>query len=337
MLSLLFFPVITDAYSQQQDPTNNLQVGAVTPEDQYWQDVKFWIELAASVAAIIAGIITGIWAYTKYVLEKSLLPPVQFFVECKNLGIQGDKKLLEVLLHLKNLGSHTLVARNIRVDILYLNHSEESQKLELYKDPKKLGRVIFPHSVKKDVLELEDDIPPVKNEKGWEALELFKEKHRKKFNEIFEEKRSQNPNLSKKDLMEDIGEDLWKELWKDDTIWKDIAAKVKFFKKKGKVKDVSMKTGRKVAQEAENESVRGIPLLNYDTFVQGGVDQVYNFSTAVPATASYALIHASFKYAQKARATQNFIWFLSRRLGLIHYTLSHAKVPHTLELVVKLE
>lgn len=133
-LIFLFYPAITDAYAQQEDLNNDLQVGAVN-SDQFWQEVKFWVEIGAAIAVIIGTVIGGIWAYTKYVLEKSLLPPVQFFAECKNLGCHGDKKLLEVVVHIKNLGSHTLVARNIRVDILYLDKSDEGQELKFYRDP----------------------------------------------------------------------------------------------------------------------------------------------------------------------------------------------------------
>ena len=71
--------------------------------------------------------------------------------------------------------------------------------------------------------------------------------------------------------------------------------------------------------------------MAYDTFVQPGVDQIYTFVTAVPDNADCILAWASFEYAQTPSAYQNLILRLSRKLGLVQYSLQHVGEPHTLE------
>ena len=81
---------------------------------------------------------------------------------------------------------------------------------------------------------------------------------------------------------------------------------------------------------------RGFLLLDDDTFVQAGVDQSYTFVTALPEGCRYVLVWASFQYAQRPRGLQSFLVGLSRRLGLIQYTLEHVTEPHTVERLVPL-
>lgn len=201
--------------------------------------LKKWLELVAGAAAFIGGLLTGLWAYTKYILERGLLPPAQFDVDCMFVGLQGNKQLLEVLIHLKNLGTSTLIASNIRVDVLYLDGAD---KPSLFKDPTKasFGRLQFPHSLRKDL-----------------------------------------------------------------------------------------------RQDKEEGGQRGISVVPHDTFVQPGVDQIYTLVTAVPKTTSHVLIWSSFQYAQHPTLLSRFVLFLSRRLGLIQYSLDHVSKPHTLERVFR--
>jgi hypothetical protein len=204
--------------------------------------LKPWIEVIASLSALIIGLVTALWAYTKFILERGLLPATDFTLECNVLGRQGDKTLLEIILHLKNIGSSVLIANDIRVDIRYL---ESAPRLSAKQ--KLLGRAEFPKSVLDELL---------------------------------------------KDVPEDEREGL--------------------------------KTGR------------GFSVMPYDSFVQSGVDQRYTFPTAVPASATYALVWSSFRYAQKPKAMQRAALAVSRRLGLVQFTLRHVTKPHTTERVFKL-
>lgn len=199
--------------------------------------LKKWLELLSGVVALMGGLITGLWAYTKYIVERGLLPPAQFEVDCKFVGLQGNKKLLEILMHLKNLGTSTLIASNIRVDVLYL---DDTDKPLLFRDPAKssFGRLQFPHSLRKDL-----------------------------------------------------------------------------------------------RQDKDENGQRGLNVVPHDTFVQPGVDQVYTLVTAVPKSTSHVLIWSSFQYAQHPTLLSRFVLFLSRRLGLIQYSLDHVSKPHTIERV----
>ena len=221
-----------------------------------------WLGLVSGVFALVAGLVTALWAYTKFVLERGLLPPIQFDVECSPVGLQGDQKVLEILIHLKNLGSSTLVAKNVRADVLYLEAADEPG---LFDDARRatFGRLRFPHSLRKELERR--DVPPAPTDSGYHLPESWEP------------------------------------------------------------------SGRSGVREQ-----RGFSIVPYDTFVQPGIDQVYTLVTAVPASTTYVLIWSSFQYAQHPSLLQRFILFLSRRLGLLQYSLRHVGEPHTIERVFRM-
>jgi hypothetical protein len=223
-------------------------------------EMQSWLKLISGVFSLLAGLVTALWAYTKFILERGLLPPVQFDVSCQTVGSQSDKRILEILVNLKNLGTSTLVASNISVDVLYL---ESTDPLNLFEDPTQAtyGRLRFPRSVRKD--------------------------------------------LHKNDPKQSVNTS-------------ETSPSEKHF-------DAHKKTTAK--------SQRGILIVPHDTFVQPGVNQVYTVVTAIPASTSYVLIRSSFQYAQHPKTLARIILFLSRRLGLIQYSLDHVTEPHTLERV----
>lgn len=237
----------------------------------WWpQDLETWAKVASDVASalstvitLFAGIIAALWAYTKFVIERGLLPGVQFNVELATVGEQGDKKLVEILLHLKNVGSSTLVVKNLRIDMRYLDDSAE---LSLFKSGNGfIGKVVFPNSLRKDMKE--GKVPLHETEP---------------------------------------------------------ASTVRAIEQK-----------RKEDKHREGIETRGFPLLDHNTFVLPAVDQIYTFTTAIPRSATYVLSWASFEYAVAPTRTQTAILFLSRRLGLIQYSLTHIEEPHTHERVFK--
>jgi hypothetical protein len=232
-----------------------------------------WLGLITGIFALLGGIITAFWAYTKYVVERGLLPSTQFYIECRSVGIQNNKKILEILLHLKNIGNYTLVASNIRVDLRYLKINDN---LELFKDPRKgtFGRLDFRNSL---IKELVQHIPQAVSPAASSVQPI-------------------NINLD------------------------SMARGEKKHKKKKK---------------RQPREKRGFLILGLDTFVQAGVDQVYTFVTALPESTSYVLIWASFEYEPSPTRLQSVILFISRRLGLIQYSLAHVEEPHTAESVFK--
>jgi hypothetical protein len=92
-------------------------------------------------------------AYTKFVIERGIFPPAQFSIDCNVLGSQKERFILEILLHVKNLGSSVLVVNNLCLELRYLEKRDEPGFISL-RDPNKmhlLGRLNFPHCLKEDL------------------------------------------------------------------------------------------------------------------------------------------------------------------------------------------
>jgi hypothetical protein len=219
-----------------------------------------WITIILQIVGLIVIATGGLWAYSKYVCERGLFAPTEFTVEAAPVGSSAGDTIIEALIHLKNVGSSTLIAHNIRIDIRYLNRDD---KVESFSDPAdfRFGRLVFKHSLRQYLAE---------SAGGSEG-------------QPYHSDGKSHPRRS-----------------------------------------------RNLGKER-----RGFLLLDYATFVQAGVDQIYTFTTRIPDTCHYILVWASFEYAQQPRPLQAAILALSRRLGLIQYTLKHATIPHTVERVFK--
>jgi hypothetical protein len=224
-----------------------------------------WLGLILSIVVLI---VTGFWAYARFVLERNALPSVQPELVCNVPGIQDNKKIIEILLHLKNIGSSTLVVKKIYVDLLYITNNDQQLRLFGEPDPKiekidpkdldKFGILDFPHTLRKELgtIELkEESVKPTQN-KG------------------------------------------------TDTKGKDKTKPRGLPQSKGKV-----------------------------FFVQPGVDQIFTFVTGLPTTASYLLVHAEFRYIQNRNLGRRLLLYITKKLGLIQFTLEEVEYPHTLERV----
>lgn len=239
------------------------------------------------LVSLLAMVVTALWAYTKYFLERGFLPPIRFYVTLEKLGQINDDYLLDIKIHLHNIGSTTLIARNIRLDLRYLQTNgkgvNKNNKIKLFADivkNKKVhshpGRLIFPNSVIADTDVIASTLEPMKirrARKRYEGREWQEAKYTNKHEEI------------DKRLL-----DSWSE-----------------------------------------QKKRGFLVIEDDTFVQAGVDQIYTFVTKVPKETICCLTWCSFQYAQEPKSWQKKISGFSRAIGLIQYTLEHVHVPHTVE------
>lgn len=106
--------------------------------------VETVIAIIGKILTIIAAAVTALWVYTKYILEQGFLPPIEFYLTGEKVGQLDGKAIINVKVHLKNCGSTTLVARNIRLDVRYA----KSDSNLIMKD-KASGRTNFPKSVLK--------------------------------------------------------------------------------------------------------------------------------------------------------------------------------------------
>ncbi|MCP4343211.1 MAG: hypothetical protein GY799_31140 [Desulfobulbaceae bacterium] len=181
------------------------------------------------LGVLIAGI-GGLWGLTKYIIERGLVPAAELDIECDFLGEKEDQNIIELTFYIINKGNSVLVVEKIRLKLKTL---QSKDRLSLYNDTKKLGRLIFPHSVSKSL-----------------------------------------------------------------------------------------------APDEEKDSFLLVP---HDTFVQPGVVQQYSFITTVDKSTEFLHAHAEFRYAQKPLAIQNAILKVSRKMGLIQYSLKHIYEPHTIQ------
>lgn len=194
-----------------------------------------------NILTIIAGLLGGLWVYAKYIIERGFVPASQLDIECNKIGVVNENAILDVAIHINNVGTSTLVARNITLDIRYI--LDNDVQLQFMNNPRALGRLCFPHSLRKEVATSSQS---------------------------------------------------------------QLAHKVR-------------------------TSTRGWIVIPHDTFVQPGVDQRYGFTTKVPSTAKCVLIYAAFEYAQKPWHFQKLIYGMSRRFGLVSYSLHHIDKDHDVE------
>jgi len=185
--------------------------------------------------ATIGVMIGGLWAFTKYVIERGLVPPAELDLVCEVIGEKEEHKIIELTVHILNKGSSVLVAKNIR---LILKAICTDNTPSLYEDGRKLGRLRFPISLSKEL-----------------------------------------------------------------------------------------------AKKQNNEERDAFTLVPHNTFVQPNVDQKYSFVTSISGNVEYLHAHAEFQYAQKPKAIQSGILWLSRQIGLIQYSLQHIYMPHTVQRV----
>lgn len=105
-----------------------------------------WLQMLVSLIGVVLAVIGGLWTYTRFVLERSLLPPTEFSLDCNCVGPQGDLNVIEILLRIRNLGRETLVAKELSVRIRYLNRDDEARLLRPAEKGMP-GRLEFPRSV----------------------------------------------------------------------------------------------------------------------------------------------------------------------------------------------
>lgn len=213
-----------------------------------------WLEVASLGFALASGFIAALWAYSKYILERGLIPPARLWVSCESIGVQGEKHVVQAILHIENLGSSTLIATDVRLDLRYLKKRDH---LKLCTRENLIGRLNFRHSLRRQVTPEPDST------------------------------RSESVN-------------------------RDPEA----------------------SDEIEEREPRGFLLASHDTFIQAGIHQEYNFVTALPEDAKLVLVYGSFRYAIRPSVIASAALSLSRRLGLIQFTLAHVREPHTTAKVV---
>ena len=93
------------------------------------------------------------WAYTRFVLERGLLPPAEFDIELTPVYANERHQLIEIVLRLKHLGTHALVASRVALRVRYLT-DQDPIIVEPLLACSLFGRVVFPHSLLDDLMHL---------------------------------------------------------------------------------------------------------------------------------------------------------------------------------------
>ncbi len=141
----------------------------------FWlRNLKTLTEIISNLSVISVAFITGLWVYSKFIAERGLIPSVEFDITLNNKGFQNDKHLLEIFLHLKNLGSSTLIVHNLRIDLLYLNQGDSAL---ICRDKNLKGRLCFLNSLKEDLL-FDRNVSPAKKSKDESKRSQFSERRK---------------------------------------------------------------------------------------------------------------------------------------------------------------
>lgn len=118
----------------------------------FWpNDFQTWTEVILNLITIFVALVGGLWAYTKFIIEKGAFPGVQFNIESETTGVHQDGKLIEFVLHLKNVGNSPLIVKNLRFDLLYLTKSEHAKLFDCGNGW--IGKLDFPGSLYDDIVQ----------------------------------------------------------------------------------------------------------------------------------------------------------------------------------------
>jgi len=107
--------------------------------------IKTWIEIIQGLITACASVIGAFWVWIRFVLERGLLPPSQFELGLRTVGLVDAARIVEVTIRISNKGSSALVITDLRVRLRYLNADD---KIEIIDDAKlaAFGRLKFPHA-----------------------------------------------------------------------------------------------------------------------------------------------------------------------------------------------
>jgi hypothetical protein len=106
--------------------------------------IKAWIDVIQGLMTLVATLIGGFWVWTKFVLERGLLPPSQMDISSRTLGSSESAAIVELEVHIHNKGSSALIVTDLRLRLRYLGQDDV---IEVIEDSAKsaYGRANFPH------------------------------------------------------------------------------------------------------------------------------------------------------------------------------------------------
>ena len=116
----------------------------------------FVLRFTAATAAVIGGI----WALSKHIIERGLVPAAELDLDCEivgrkkgghpnnDLNRKSDLKIVELTVHIHNKGSAVLIAKEVGLVVKCLRREDTVQ---MYTDERKFGRLQFPHPLSDEI------------------------------------------------------------------------------------------------------------------------------------------------------------------------------------------
>ena len=82
--------------------------------------IKHWLDVVQGTLTIAATAIGGFWAWSRFVVERGLIPLSQLDVELRSIGSSEVAVIVEVTARIQNKGSSALVVTDLKVRLRYL-------------------------------------------------------------------------------------------------------------------------------------------------------------------------------------------------------------------------
>jgi len=101
------------------------------------------LTVVQSLVTIVAIVVGGIWAYTKFIYRREKDPRAEFSVDLDFIGTQGNSWLVEVSAYVENKGLVRHPVRNFKLRLRYL--CDDDQVIDGEANLK--FKVLFPHSI----------------------------------------------------------------------------------------------------------------------------------------------------------------------------------------------
>ena len=109
------------------------------------QETKNTVDVLKSLATIVGVLIAGLWAWSRFVLERGIIPPSQLDLSLRTISRLQDALVLEAEVRIENKGSSNLIIDDLR---LRLRHTRRGEPLRVETDMRNpaYGRLAFPHA-----------------------------------------------------------------------------------------------------------------------------------------------------------------------------------------------
>jgi hypothetical protein len=107
--------------------------------------IKDALDIFKGIASIAGVLVASLWAWSRFVLERGLMPPSEMRIRVRRLGGNGSGIIVQAEIRILNKGSSALIVDNLRIR---LRHIQRGDSLTVLSDQNKstFGHLEFPHA-----------------------------------------------------------------------------------------------------------------------------------------------------------------------------------------------